>query len=178
MSEVPQSPEKKHTISIPSYQLPERIDSIVCINNIPLTHIESDMKPGKYSMNGFIGKDESLLQLLQTDNLYVKNNHLTHTSLAEALFIAKQAFLDHEKQFLFNDNLYNISGIVFGGKQDSPFQDGTSTRIDIMVSTANNYTLTFSGLVPEMIARYGFYEGIHQRYRLEPKNIIDMFHLK
>ena len=35
--------------------------------------------------------------------------------------------------------------------------------------------LKYSGLVPLMIERYGFYEGKGTSYRVEPRNVVEVF---
>ena len=36
-------------------------------------------------------------------------------------------------------------------------------------------SLSYSGLLPDMIQRYGFYEGKGTSYRLEPSKILEVF---
>ena len=39
----------------------------------------------------------------------------------------------------------------------------------------NGKKLEYSGLVPRMIERYGFYEGKGTSFRVEPKQILEVF---
>jgi len=66
----------------------------------------------------------------------------------------------------------------YKGFQYSPFDDKTKTNIDFTITNLDNKKmLKFSGLVPIMIERYGFYEGHGTPYRVEPAEIIDLLGL-
>ena len=81
--------------------------------------------------------------------------------------------------FTLDGTRYKVEGAVFCGSQSSPFADNTSTCMDIKVTNLDNHTnLTYSGLVPDLIWRYGFYEGRETKYRVEPKDIVTVFNLQ
>ena len=55
----------------------------------------------------------------------------------------------------------------------SPFDDGTKTSCEATVENLENgKKLTYSLLVPQMIERYGFYEGKGTRFRVDPRSIV------
>lgn len=91
------------------------------------------------------------------------------------------------------------SGGASARGQESPFGDDTRTNVDVEIvnRTAlqhavpklpsgdpnflymigydiNPYKIKYSGLHPEMIHRYGFYEGKKTEYRLEPSRVINV----
>ena len=58
------------------------------------------------------------------------------------------------------------------GSQFSPFNDKTKASVDYTVTNLENgESVSFSGLVPLMIERYGFYEGHGTPYRVDPTDI-------
>lgn len=64
------------------------------INGVPISELERRMRPGEYSESGFLGKNESLLDVMMRDNDYVLDRNLTHKALARplgcALYTAKK----------------------------------------------------------------------------------------
>lgn len=142
------------------------------------------------SVSGFLGQSEKLADVLAADAEIVNKSGLTHEQIARPLKEAAQIALDHlkksafrettEKFFIlhFSGNNYEVHYEASPGRQYSPFQDDTHTNMDItLVRQSDRKTLTFSGLLPEMISRYGFYEGKQVPYRLDPEVIIEFFHL-
>ncbi|HVJ81515.1 MAG TPA: hypothetical protein VNC50_10635, partial [Planctomycetia bacterium] len=60
------------------------------------------------------------------------------------------------------------------GYQLSPFMDGTKTnRIATVHNLCNGKQVAFSLLVPDMIERYGFYEGKGTPYRVDPRTVVE-----
>lgn len=139
--------------------------------------LEAHMKPGRDSMAGFLGEDESLLEVLAQDNDFVLSHGLTHQELAKQLKFAeevRQRGLGNE--FEYNGRRYHIKVMQTRGYQRSPFDDGTKTDSDIRITNlTNGATLRCSCLLKDMIERYGFYEGRGTGYRLEPADILEVF---
>ena len=78
--------------------------------------------------------------------------------------------------FTYQGRQFQVRLIHYKGSQDSPFADGTSTSVDAMVKNqTNGKELFYSLLVPDMIERYGFYEGNGLRYRVEPSAVLEVF---
>ena len=66
---------------------------------------------------------------------------------------------------------FGIRAKSWRGLKDSPFLDGEATHSDYtLTDLQTGDTLTFSGLIPKMVGKYGFYEG-NVSYRVEPRNI-------
>jgi hypothetical protein len=69
-----------------------------------------------------------------------------------------------------------VTIVNWKGYQESPFQDDTRTDSDARVENLDNgKSLEFSLLVPYMIERYGFYEGKGTKYRVEPRQVLEVF---
>jgi hypothetical protein len=158
------------------------INCIDSINNLPIIELEQRMRPGQYSEAGFLGKTESLIHILTQDNDFVFSRGYTHQELAMALFYAtyivnRKDYLEKTSEiFKYANGLYNGNRTMFFGVQGSPFSDNTSSGTNYVINNLKTgKNIDFSGLLPEMIYRYGFYEGLGTSYRLSPQEIIDFF---
>lgn len=168
------------------------------INKQTIQELEQKMKPSHGSESGFLGEKEKLLDILVKDNDFVLSQGLTHQSLAEPLKVAR-TFAHEENHKLidlvgkidlmellemqnkgnvmqYEGYKYQVKMISYRGIQNSPFNDNTKTNCDVIITNIDNKeNLAFSGLVPDMIERYGFYEGKETPYRVEPSQIIKTF---
>jgi hypothetical protein len=133
------------------------------------------MRPGQASTKGFLGPDESLLEVLAADNRYVIDEcHLTHQELARHLrLLAAIGLKQPSREFLYHSSRFQVTFRHYRGYQDSPFRDGTKASSEATIKNlTNGMTLNYSLLVPEMIERYGFYEGDGTPYRVAPQQIL------
>ncbi len=147
----------------------------------PVAELEDDMRPGRLSTAGFLGKDERLLDVLAADNRYVVDElGLTHQQLARPLLVlgavaAKEA-AEGPKEVTYQGRRFKVRAVVAKGFVKSPFEDGTRTNCEATVENlANGRKLTYSLLVPQMVERYGFYEGKGTRYRIDPRAVVELF---
>jgi hypothetical protein len=144
----------------------------------PVAELEEDMRPGRLSTAGFLGKDERLLDVLAADNRYVVEElGLTHQELARHLrllgAVAVREALKESKVVAYHGRRYRLQATRHPAFVKSPFEDGTRTNCEATVENLDNgRKLTYSLLVPEMIERYGFYEGKGTRYRVEPRAVV------
>lgn len=159
------------------------IKGLNSLNGISIYKLEADMKPSKLSDSGFIGIDESLLQVLANDNNTVLKMDLNHQQIADFLEYFKKAFdvvfkneASYEKHaFEYNGRIFIFEIEAWRGIQESPFNDGTFTNTDCnLVCLQDGSSINYSGILPEMIRRYGFYEGTKVSYRLDPKSIAEI----
>ena len=160
------------------------IRSLASINGISIADLERQMRPGaegkEGSTAGFLGKSESLLTVLAQDNAYVVDQlELTHQGLARPMLaIANYARENNTSRVTWRGILFYVEIEETLGYQYSPFRDGTKTSADVTIrNLRKGTTLTYSLLVPQMIERYGFYEGQGTKYRVEPRKIVEVFEL-
>jgi hypothetical protein len=145
----------------------------------PVADLEDDMRPGRLSTAGFLGKDERLLDVLAADNRYVVEDlGLTHQQLARHLrllgAVAAKEAVDAPKEIAYHGRRFRLRAVTFKGFVKSPFEDGTRTNCEATVENlGNGRKLTYSLLVPQMIERYGFYEGKGTRFRVEPRAVVE-----
>lgn len=157
----------------------DAIKKLKKINGISIPALEQFMK-SSLSFSGFLGREERLLDVLAQDNKFVVDeNNLTHVDMARPLKLIMKFHMagmlpDHEC-FLFGGKVFLLKVNCYMGYQDSPFLDGTTSRRDYNIWNLTDGTaVSFSGLVPDMIERYGFYEG-DTKYRLPPEKILEVF---
>lgn len=156
------------------------------INGRMIDDLEKDMRPGAKSEvgseSGFLGPDEKLLDVLTADNKYVVDDlGLTHQELAKHLHAMGSIGLWQANQkpgteFVYRGRRYKVTVLLTAGTQLSPFRDGTDSGSNITVENRDNgKKLAYALLVPYMIERYGFYEGKGTSYRVDPRNIVEVF---
>jgi hypothetical protein len=160
------------------------IKKLTEINGRKIAELEKEMRPGVSSTAGFLGKDESLLEVLATDNEFVVEKlGLTHQELAKHLHIVGAIAAKHAKTadnegftFRYHGRRYNVKYVAFRGVVHSPFHDGTKTNVEATVTNlSSGAKLPYSLLVPHMIERYGFYEGHGTRFRVDPRAVTMVF---
>ncbi len=153
----------------------DTIRDLKAINNIPIGDLEKSMRPDALSDAGFLGRNESLLEVLVADNDFVQRAGLTHQQIAEPL---KYAIAYPQPRFTWRGTPMVVVKHAWRGSQLSPFKDGTSACEDIeIMNLANGRYIRCSRLLPHMIERYGFYEGKGTSYRLDPRDVISTFNL-
>ena len=157
------------------------------INGLEIQDIELLMRPNhldeRSSTEGFLTADQKLIDVLVADNDYVTSCGLSHRGLAIPLLqISNRAISVRNETRNYKDpvdfkhagTMWRVKLIEYKGFQLSPFNDDTKTNFDFEITTLDNgQSLKYSGLVPLMIERYGFYEGPGTAYRVEPSQIIE-----
>src|SRR5262245_22332353 len=154
------------------------------INGRTIADLEKDMRPGAKSEvgsnAGFLGPKEKLLDVLAADNRYVVDElGLTHQELAKHLHAMGTIGLwkqTEEVEFTYRGRRFKVKAGPTSGTQPSPFRDGTNSGNNVTVHNLDNgKKLEYALLVPYMIERYGFYEGKGTSYRVEPKQVVELF---
>jgi hypothetical protein len=152
------------------------IQSLTELNGRTIDSLEKDMRPGAWAAKGFLGGSDSLIETLAADNrLIVDQLGLTHQELARHLRgLAQAAEQAKGQEFLYHGRRFKGSIRLSRWYQPSPFRDGTQTNTLAIVDNLNaDKRLEFSLLMPDLIERYGFYEGTGTPYRLDPRKIVE-----
>lgn len=162
------------------------------LNGISVSDLEKRMRPRQLSERGFLGNEESLIDILAEDNDWVIAHGLTHQALANVLHLFSAPPLlnelrTDEKEVIYLGQRYGIKSNFWMGFQTSPFESdiysapyvrGGVTNFDVHVkNVTTGQKISFSGLLPFLIERYGFYEGKGTSYRTSPQQIAEMFKL-
>jgi hypothetical protein len=155
------------------------IRKLTHINGIAVAELEKVMRPGQSSLSGFLGEDEALLAVMATDNdLVLGELKVTHQEVARHLQVLGAVGAKAEPdvaECTYHGKRFKIKVISYRGYQTSPFKDGTRTNQNATVENLDTgKKLTFSRLVPDMIERYGFYEGKGTPYRVDPRKVVDV----
>jgi len=154
------------------------IASLRSLAGVPIAELEARMRPGGRgpggSDAGFLGPEESLLEVLCADNAYVVDElGWTHQELARSLLLLVAYGESNEGEFVYRGMRFDVEVVAFKGYQHSPFEDGTRTNRDATIRNLDEgESLTLSMLVPLMIERYGFYEGTGTSYRVDPRDVV------
>ena len=89
----------------------------------------------------------------------------------------KKHFGRQATSFRFHGHDYLLKMPCYKGEQQSPFLDMTAASCDAELENLTvKKTLKYSLLVPQMIERYGFYEGKGTSFRVEPLTFSRCFH--
>jgi hypothetical protein len=150
------------------------------LNHIPIGDLEDRMRPGHASTDGFIGDNEKLLDVLASDNdTVLEKLGVTHAELAKhlhAMGVIARQLKENTGELLYHGRRYLVIRAQTHGGQASPFDDGTSGDLNIVVANLDSgKKISYSVLLPYMIERYGFYEGKESNYRLEPVDVYGVF---
>lgn len=161
------------------------IRSLPRLHGKTIERLEKVMRPGFNSSAGFLGPKESLLEVLAADNaLVVDEWKLSHQELAPPMIaVAVLGFKNKDRLFSnpshpfeYRGRKFTVKFKLFRGFVDSPFDDGTKTNAEAEVhNLSNGEKIWYSLLVPQMIERYGFYEGKGTKYRVPPERIVAVF---
>ncbi len=171
----------------------EAILGLNTLNGLPIEVLEERMRPkgmggafvGYYSYDGFLGKDESLIEALLKANKIVRKNGYTHQILADWLDLAAASSQPPAGKYTFNEMEFEVSygGTVSKG-QESPLQnpelkdDSEAEGWDGEYWVKNLRTgrnFKFTPQIPRWARKYGFYEGFDTPYHVDPQLIIDTF---
>jgi hypothetical protein len=158
------------------------------INGRAIADLEKDMRPGAKttgdvgSEKGFLSPDESLLAVMAADNKFVVDDAgLTHQELARHLRVLAAIDLRLRSQrqagseFVYYDRRFKLEMRFARGFQRCPFRDCTKSNTDVTLhNLSSGKKLEYSLLVPDMIERYGFYEGQGIPYRVDPRKILEV----
>ncbi len=174
------------------------------INGLSIEALEARMRPGLDSQGkhkpplddgydrsdeGFLGEREHLLGLLETDNKTVRERYrTTHQQMAKPLMDAIAIFEKGTEKdgegfvtYVYPENslspeTYKVKVNNTHGSQYSPFGDGdVGGSVVYIKNVTTGKELSTADLMPKMIEKYGFYEGIGTKYRLSPETIVGVF---
>jgi hypothetical protein len=162
----------------------ELIRKLTEINGLTIATLEKTMRPGKSSSAGFLGKEEKLLDVMAADNKTVVDElGLTHQDLARpmhamgavAQLLGKTANAA-PVEFVYEGRRFKVKRTDTRGRQPSPFEDDTASGSNVEVHNLDSgKKIAYGLLVPFMIERYGFYEGKGTPYRVEPRQVVEVF---
>jgi hypothetical protein len=152
------------------------IKGLTELNGRTIDSLEKDMRPGAWASKGFLGESDRLIDTLADDNHYIVDQlGLTHQEIAKHLrALGAAAEQAKSQEFRYHGRRFKATVRVSRWYQPSPFRDGTQTNALVIADNLDaDKRLEYSLLMPDLIERYGFYEGRGTPYRLDPKKIVE-----
>lgn len=155
------------------------------IQGTSIERIEERLRGMHNSDRGTLPKYTSLRDVLADDNTIVTEKYgLTHQRLAEPFFNIRDQWVKKDKPqsaiFVYEGIRYEWKITGYLGYMWSSF-DHLVTDYDCeLKNLETGKVLKFSGLLPDFISRYGFYQAasFEGLMRLEPETIIRFFGIK
>jgi hypothetical protein len=148
------------------------------------------MRPGDFSQKGFLGVDESLRQVLDTDAAELGNLSVNARTLADRLDELLQAAVA-SKRTVTRVGHYTVRVQRYKGPQICPFAPQphenpcpgagggmllASIDWDIQ-NTRSRVRLSGPGLIVHLIGAHGFFEGLQSPYRVAPRALAELLEL-
>lgn len=147
------------------------------------------MRPGNFSQTGFLGPDENLLQVLDTDARALGEIDVSAHTLAERLGGLLEAAVA-SKRTVTHVGHYNVRVQRYKGPQICPFAPqphenpcpgGGGMRLasidwDIQ-NTRSRVRLSGPGLIVHLIGAHTFFEGLQSPYRVAPRALAELLEL-
>ncbi len=159
-------------------------------HSIPtLTEVEARMRPGVLSQHGFLGPNESLLEVLARDAVALRDLGLTPGLIADRLdelisaaeaAPSRSAHIGH----------FTVEITVYTGFQLCPWTPdlhsgqcpmgggvrhaSTDWRVK---NRRSGEIMRGSGLIVHLIRVHGFFEGLESKYRVDPERVARLLEL-
>lgn len=133
--------------------------------------------PGQLSPKGFLGTDERPVEeIIAADQAEVEAAGLTTRQLGEFLEeIHKAADQGWESTVSLYEGKITAHSLEVNGKIPCPFGCGAKCHKAVIEVNFCGKKLQFTPLDAHMIQEHGFFEGKGSDYRLDPKDIIELY---
>jgi hypothetical protein len=174
------------------------LDDLTPLN---IERIEARMRPGAYSVSGFLDESDHLVTVVERDSAILARLGFTHREIADHLefLVRRRSRMEDDRtirETVVKDRNqrwvrgYEVAeGIIaskpsyYLGQQFCPFEirDGTlceeRSSVDFWIYNAvEEKALMFSGLLIHLIGDHHFFEG-SVPYRVDPQEIIEVAHV-
>ena len=146
------------------------------------------MRPGNFSQTGFLGANESLREVLDTDALALGELGVTAPALSARLMELLETAIA-SKQTVTRVGHYNVKVRRYKGFQicpfaPQPFQNPCSgsgiwlASVDWDIrNTRRPVRLSGPGLIVHLIGAHAFFEGLQSPYRVSPRALVELLEL-
>jgi hypothetical protein len=142
--------------------------------------ITANMRPGVITLEGFLGSDyRSLDDIINEDDGAVSRMGLRHEEIARRMIELKQAGEEGLGEFIKVPPHFEVKVDSVRGKLPCPFiHPGIYRKTNTtVVNTEQGREITYTDLHIHMIEAHGFYEGRGSRFRLEPKELVEILEI-
>jgi hypothetical protein len=155
---------------------------------VPLAEVEARMRPGNYSQTGFLGQNESLVEILRNDAHELAELGVEALELSAGLGRLLETALA-SRQTVTRIGHHTVKIRRYKGSQICPFAPepfenpcpGGGTKLgSIDWEIKNNrrsFRLSGPGLIVHLIGIHGFFEGVESPYRVAPRALAKLLDL-
>lgn len=146
-----------------------------------IKQITANMQPGVITLEGFLGDDSRGLQdILDEDDGLVGRMGLSHEKIAAKMHTLRQQGEAGLGEFVDVPPHFEVRVDSVRGKLPCPFSHpGIYPKTNTTVrNTERNREITYTDLHIHMIETHGFYEGKGSRFRLEPKDLVEILEIQ
>ncbi len=146
-----------------------------------MDEIQKRMKPGRITLNGFLGEDKrNLVDILIEDDARVKRLNLSHKKIAKKMIKFKKKGLNGMGEFIKVDPHFEIKVESVRGKLPCPFGDpGIFPKVNTTVINNNiDESVVYTDLNIHMIWAHGFYEGKGSKFRQDPAKLKEILKIE
>jgi len=173
-----------------------------CLTPEQAAPIEVWMRPCADSRAGFLGKDESLIDVALADARVLQEYGITHQQVADRLTYLSgrafrkwnmksrrgQSYYDAQREGAVIDGKFRFTAIGWMGSQNCPFVHsslpnrvytcGWGSHDFAVENMATNERIKFPELMLHLVGGHHFFEGKGTSYRLEPADAVRVLDLK
>jgi len=138
--------------------------------------IQNNLKPGEFSLKGFLGKDKRhFTEIVSADLITLDKLGITKEKIADRMqFFSDKAFDNFEGSVVI-DEIFEIRYDTFRGKLVCPFVHSGVYRKGVITlkNLQKNLTVAWTPLNIHMIREHCFFEGINSLHRINPEDLIE-----
>ncbi|NQU39627.1 MAG: hypothetical protein HQ523_06720 [Lentisphaerae bacterium] len=145
-----------------------------------LSRVQSEMRPGVITQDGFLGNDHRELQeILIEDDATVKRLNTTHAAIAARMHELMEAGAEGLGLPIDVPPHFEIQVDSVRGKLPCPFMGGTIVqKLNTTVfNTRLGREITYTDLNIHMIEEHGFYEGRGSLFRMPPEELAEILEM-
>jgi hypothetical protein len=178
--------EKVPKLEIPARDIPSRVVSdgdLPKMDSLSLSLLERRLWPGSYSSRGFMGRNESLLEIIERDRRTMERLELSYDILAIELRHILNSCRQNNESVVMQRNTQDglleikVEIVTYFGYQECPWLECNNYYVygsDLDWTLTNLKTgekLRGPGMIVHLIAEHHFFEGFESYYRVDPEQL-------
>ena len=139
--------------------------------------IQYNLKPHKFTLNGFLGKDKRYFsEIIEVDRAKINKLGITNKQLADRMQYFTDAAFENFDRFLLLEDNFEVSYDSFRGKLLCPFMHKGIYRKGLITlkNRKKNLSVSWTPLNIHMIRDHCFFEGIGSEHRLDPEFLLEI----
>ncbi len=148
---------------------------------VQMKQIQAKMKPGVITRDGFLGTDKrNLIDILEDDDAEVKRMNVTHRQIADRMAQFRESGMRGLGDFITIEPHFEVRVDSVRGKLPSPFGGPGLIRKTLIIvrNLQLGREISYTDMHIHLIGKHGFYEGKGSRFRLEPKDLVNILEVQ